>query len=197
MGYSPFLAALLATGLALVPVGVRAEPWRFRLSPEESEIVTEIAHFFGSVKGKLKLREGEAAADPKDLAGTARVELTIKAASYDSGLELRDADVRKNYLEAGRYPAIRFSSGRVEKIEVLNTVPPTWNFTVVGHLELHGVKKEVRVPVKAALREKKIVAEGSVNILLRDYRIPIPSFLFFRSGDSVEARFRFVGVELP
>lgn len=181
----------------LAPVGVRAEPWRFRLSPEESEIMTEIAHSFSSVKGRFRLREGQVTADPKDLAGTARVELTIEAASYDSGLEMRDADVRKTYLEAESYPAIRFSSGRVEKVEVLSTTPPAWNFTVVGLLELHGVKKEVGVPVKAVLREKKIVAEGSVKILLQDYRIPIPSFLFFRSGDSVEVRFRFVGVELP
>ncbi len=43
----------------------------------------------------------------------------------------------------------------------------------------------------------KLDVEGSVRILLEDFNIAIPSILFFRSGDSVEVTFRFVGEQQP
>ena len=46
-------------------------------------------------------------------------------------------------------------------------------------------------------QERKITVEGSVRILLEDFNIAIPSILFFRSGDSVEVTFRFVGEQQP
>lgn len=190
-------AALLVMGLALAPARGLAEPLVYRLSPQQSEIVTEIAHPFGAVKGRFQLRDGVAEGDPNDLPGTGRVRLAVDTASYDSGLGIRDGDVRDNYLEAGQHPTIRFTGSRVEKVASLKAPYPTWSFTVVGILELHGVKREVEIPVKAALQEKRIVAEGSAKILLKDYNIPIPSFLFLRSGESVEVRFRFVGEPRP
>jgi hypothetical protein len=52
----------------------------------------------------------------------------------------------------------------------------------------------MQVPVRLSYREKKITAEGSTKIALKDFNIAVPTLLFrFRSGDQVEISFRLVG----
>ena len=170
---------------------------RFRLLPRESQILTEISHPFGIVKGKFALREGEANGDVKDLQGTGQVKLTIDAASYNSGFGPRDQDVQENYLEVEQYPVITFTSIGIEGVKRPKSVNQGWEFTVKGVLEIHGIKREMRVPVKLTHHERKITVEGSTRILLKDFNVAIPSILFFRAGDSVEVSFRFVGEQRP
>jgi len=142
----------------------------------------------------LTLREGEARGDIEDLRSSGSVRLTMDASSYSSNFGLRDEDVRDNYLEVKEYPLITFTSTGVEQIRDFKLIGGTWQFTIKGILELHGIKRAISVPVKLTYREGKITAEGSTKILLKDFNLAVPTLLFrFRSGDQVEVRFRIVG----
>lgn len=193
------LAALLGSTLASPSPSALAEPLRFRLLPQESQILTQISDPFGqTVNGEFTLREGEAEGGITNLQGTGRVRLTIDAASYNSGDSFRDEDVQEDYLEVEQYPTITFTSTGVEDIKEPASPEGSWEFTVKGVLDLHGIKREIRVPVKMTRRERKILAEGKTDILLNDFNITVPTLLFFfSSGDEVGVKFRFVGERQP
>jgi len=173
---------------------VVAEDQRFRLIPEATHIVTKITDPFGGiVHGTLRLREGEARGDIDRLQETSSVALVIDARTYNSNIGLRDQDVQKYYLEVDRYPAIRFNSTGVEKIERPESRQEPWQVTVRGRLEIHGVQREAIIPVRLLYRTNKIIAEGKFGFVLEQFNIKIPQLLFLKSGNHVEVEFRIVG----
>ncbi len=170
---------------------------RFRLLPEESRILTYVSHPFGIVNGKFALLGGEARGEIKHIDSTGSVKLTINAGSYKSNTRLRDRDVRENYLEAERYPVITFTGFILQVSKKPKLLHGTWELTIKGVLGLHGIKREIQVPLKLTPRGRKITAEGSTKILLNDFNIPIPTLLSLRSNEHVEISFRLVGEQLP
>jgi len=194
---SRFLVILIATALARLPTPALGEPIHFRLLPKESKVQTRIVDPFGqTVVGELTLREGEAQGQTDNLRSSGSVRLSIDAASYNSNLGLRDQDVQTYYLEVKDYPEIRFTSTGIEEIKEPKSPADPWQLTIKGILQLHGTKREIRVPVRLSYRERKITAEGNSKFALKDFNIAVPTLLFrFRSGDQVEITFRFVGEE--
>jgi len=182
--------------LAFFPPSAVAELQRFRLSPDESQIATKITDPFGKVvDGTFRLRQGEAQGDPDRLAESASVGLVIDAASYNSNIGLRDQDVQEYYLEVKQHPVIRFSGTAVEKAE--RTSKEAWQITVKGRLDLHGVQREIVVPVRLFYQQNRIVAQGSLRLSLEEFNIAIPRLLFWKAGDQAEVNFRLVGERQP
>ncbi len=123
--------------------------------------------------------------------------LTIDAASYNSNIGLRDEDVQENYLEVEQFPVITFTSTGIENGKKTPSPKMAREFTITGILELHGVKKEIRVPVKLSQEGKRIIVEGRTKILFDDFNINTPVLLFIRSGNHTEVSFRFVAEQKP
>jgi polyisoprenoid-binding protein YceI len=171
-----------------------AELQRFRLNPDASQIVTKINDPFGNVvTGTLRLRQGEARGDIDRLQESASVSLVIDANTYNSNLGLRDQDVQKDYLEVQRYPTIRFDSTGVQTSERPRSPNEPWQITLKGRLQLHGVEREVNVPVRLLYQADKIIAQGNFRFLLNEFMIAVPRLLFLKSGDHVDVEFRLVG----
>lgn len=191
-----FLLLISSLSLSVLPFSApaRAEIQRFRLNPDESRIVAKITDPFGNVvNGALRLREGEARGDVARLQETSSVRLVIDAASYHSDLGLRDRDVQKYYLEVETYPAIRLDAAGVENIERPSSAGEPLRITLKARLDLHGVRKEMTVPVRLLHRTDKIVAEGAFRVLLEDFKIDVPRLLFLKTGNQVDVDFRIVG----
>ncbi|HEY2988523.1 MAG TPA: YceI family protein [Candidatus Binatia bacterium] len=184
--------------LALLSPPGGAEMQRFRLIPEESQITTKIADPFGNaVDGALRLRQGEARGDLDRLQETASVSLVIDAASYNSNIGLRDQDVQEYYLEVQRYAVIRLDSAGVQEVARPRSAEEPWRITLKARLELHGVKKELTAPVRLVYQGNKIVAQGSFQILLDDFKIDVPRLLFMKAGNRIDVDFRIAGERLP
>jgi polyisoprenoid-binding protein YceI len=193
------LALSLAAWFLLWPLTsppALAEPQRYRLNPAESQITAQIADPFGKiVAGGFRLTQGEVQGDPTRLLESASVSLVVDTASYDSNIGLRNQDVVEYYLEAKQYPVIRFSGTRIEKAET--TAKEAWQITLTGRLDLHGVQKEITVPVRLLFQQNKLVAQGSLRLSLADFKIAVPQLLFWKAGDRVEIDFRLVGERQP
>jgi polyisoprenoid-binding protein YceI len=175
-----------------------AEALRFRLIPDESQIVTKIKDPFGnSVNGALRIRQGEARGDVDRLQEVGSVSLVIDTTSYNSNIGLRDQDVHEYYLEVQQYPVIRFDSTGIHKIERPQPPNHLWQITLRGRLELHGVQREVLVPLRLLYQTNKIVAQGSLRFVLEDFNIKVPTLLFFKAGNQVDVDFRIVGERQP
>jgi polyisoprenoid-binding protein YceI len=175
-----------------------AEVQRFRLVPDKSQIVTKVKDPFGGiVNGVLLLRQGEARGDIDRLQEVGSVSLVIDSRSYNSNIGLRDQDVQEYYLEVQQYPVIRFDSTDIQKIERPQSPEDLWQLTVRGRLELHGVQREVIVPLRLLYQTNKITAEGSFRFVLEDFNIRVPTLLFLKAGNQVDVEFRIVGERQP
>lgn len=79
-GVGKTLAPLLLVLLVLPAAKAAAEPLRFRVLPEASELGFHATSRFANADGRFARFGGEALVDPADLT-TARVSMTVEAAS--------------------------------------------------------------------------------------------------------------------
>jgi polyisoprenoid-binding protein YceI len=162
------LAAAMA-GVLLAAGAASAGPTRFRIQPEASEVGFKGTSRLMDADGKFSRSTGEVTLDPKDPA-TAKITLTIESASIDTGIGLRDKHLRSSdFLDVTRFPTITFESQRVEMAGRRGTV--------TGQLTLHGVTREIEVPVDVQLSDGALVATGEFRLNRRDYGINYSSFV--------------------
>jgi polyisoprenoid-binding protein YceI len=147
----------------------RADTVRFRIQPEASEVTFKASSRLMNADGRFHRLAGEVLVDPKDLS-TAKVTLSIEAASIDTGITLRDNHLRsEDFFDARRFPTIAFESLRAEAAG--------GRAIVVGRLTLHGVTREITVPVDVALAAGALMASGELVVNRRDYGLSYDSFL--------------------
>ena len=104
--------------------------------------------FFFTVKGRFTGIAGNILLDEGEL-GRSSVESTIKAESIDTGNRRRDAHLCSgDFLDAGKYPAIRFQSTKVEKGRDRDTL------RITGELTIAGKSREVILEVTEVERSR-------------------------------------------
>ena len=99
----------------------------------------------------------------------------VQPATFETGIGKRDSDMRSDVLETDDYPISNFK-GRLNKVEKSGK-----EFKVVakGLFELHGVEKEIEIPVNISFNGEKMNVETNFSILLKDYKIEAPSLMAF------------------
>ena len=101
--------------------------------------------------GRLPPRQRRRLVDPADLT-TARITLSIEAASIDTGIGMRDNHLRSaDFFDVERFPTWPRS-------RACGWRPPARRATVVGRLTLHGVTREIAVPSTCTLTDVALVA---------------------------------------
>jgi polyisoprenoid-binding protein YceI len=123
----------------------------------------QVRHLFSQVPGKFDDFQGKIVFDEANLQNST-VEVTIKTASVDTGVDMRDKDLRSaNFFDAEKFPEITFKSKSVKKTGEATA-------EVTGDLSMHGVTKEVVLNVellgKGAGMEGKTVSgwEAKTNL---------------------------------
>ncbi len=128
--------AVVLTALAALPL--RADT--FTIDPAHSEVTFQIRHLVSQVRGRFNDFAGTIQMDPKNLPASS-VEFQIKAASIDTNQADRDKHLRSaDFFDVEKFPEITFKSKSVKPVG-----KDTYNVT--GTLTMHGVSKEVTLPV--------------------------------------------------
>jgi polyisoprenoid-binding protein YceI len=113
----------------------------FVFDKAHSTIGFQVRHLFSKVPGKFDDFSGQIVLDEANPEQSS-VEVTIKTASVDTGVKMRDDDLRSpNFFDATKFPEISFKSTSV-KTTGENTAD------VTGNLIMHGVTKEVVLKVE-------------------------------------------------
>jgi polyisoprenoid-binding protein YceI len=161
------LFALMAVALSAATAGA-ADTYNF--DKAHSDVGFQIRHLVSKVRGRFTDYEGTILID-KAKPEASSVELTIKAASIDTGNENRDKDLRSaNFFEVEKYPEITFKSTRI-------TSKGGDRYDVTGNLTMHGTTKEVTLPVSflgfvsAGRMGDKAGFETSITLNRKDYGI--------------------------
>ena len=119
-----------------------------------STIGFQVRHLFSNVPGKFDDFTGTILFDEANPEQSS-VEVNIKTESIDTGVKMRDDDLRSpNFFDAAKYPEVSFKSKSVK-----STGKDT--FDVTGDLTMHGVTKEIVLKVEL-LGKGPGMKEGSI-----------------------------------
>jgi polyisoprenoid-binding protein YceI len=130
------LTAFALSALATLPLHAET----FTIDPGHSEVGFQVRHIVSQTRGRFNDFAGTVELDPKNLPASS-VELKIKTASIDTNMPDRDKHLRTgDFFDAEKYPEITFKSKSIKA-----TGKDTYDVT--GTLTMHGVSKEVTLPV--------------------------------------------------
>jgi len=112
----------------------------YNVDPVHSSVEFKIRHLVSKVSGNFKDFAATITGDPKNPA-VAAVSLTIKAASINTGNEQRDKHLNSaDFFDTAKFPEITFKSTKI-------TPKGGDAYDVAGTFTMHGVSKEIVVPV--------------------------------------------------
>jgi len=134
-----FLQALSLS--LLLPALASAELATYKVDADHSGVGFSVRHFVSNVPGRFRDFDGIIKYDRQNPAASS-VEFTVKAASVDTSNNDRDEHLRgKDFFDVQSFPTLTFTSTKVSAKDANN-------LDVTGNLTLHGVTKEVTIPVE-------------------------------------------------
>jgi polyisoprenoid-binding protein YceI len=122
------------------------------------------------------------------------VDIAADLTALESDDGNRDNQLRNNGLQTRQFPTAAFTL--TSSID-LGTIPADGveiSVTASGQLTLHGVAKDVQIPLRAKLSGSTIVVSGTLPITLADYSIEKPNsfkVLSIEDGGSMELQLFF------
>jgi len=87
----------------------------------------------------------------------------------------------ENYLETERHPLAVFKGKLIE-----NIAPANRTYRAKGILEIHGIQREVIIPVDIILGEKQIQFSTEFTVLIADYNIEIPRIVYQKIAELIK-----------
>jgi len=166
------MRTLSLTALALALAAGASQAETYNADPAHSEVLFSVRHMAGVSKVTGRFNEFTAtingdAAKPE----TATVEFNIKTASIDTKEAGRDKHLRSaDFFDVEKFPEISFKSSKI-------TAKGQNKYDVAGTLTMHGVSKEVTLPVtmagpvKDARGNEKFGFEVETKLNRKDYGI--------------------------
>ncbi len=141
---------------------------KYELDPVHTRIGFTARHLMiNNVAGRFMDFTGSILYDEQDITKSA-VSVKMQAASVNTENKMRDDDLRSpNFFDVAKYPDITFQSSRIEK--------QGDGYLCTGTLTMHGVAKEVSIPVTLLGKIKdpwgntRIGLEGGLKIDRRDW----------------------------
>jgi polyisoprenoid-binding protein YceI len=120
------------------------------------------------------------------LAGTklTAVDIAADLTRLRSDDDRRDGRLREQAIETNSFPQATFHLSTPVDLGSVPADGATFTVTATGDLTLHGVTRQVTVPIEARLSGDVVTVTGSVDILFSDYAIERPtSFLVLSIED--------------
>jgi polyisoprenoid-binding protein YceI len=135
-----FIRIIATFTLLLLPTLSPASSWQ--IDSDHTSVQFKVRHLMiSNVKGVFHKFKGMVEADDKDIT-MSKVNITIDMASVDTGVAMRDADLRSdNFFNVAKYPTMTFVSKKI-----LNQ--GAGNLKLIGDLTIHGITKEVTLDVE-------------------------------------------------
>jgi polyisoprenoid-binding protein YceI len=141
----------------------------FMVDKNHSEASFQVRHFVSKVRGRFTDVAGTIQVD-RTSPEKSTVEFTIKSASIDTANAQRDTHLKSpDFFDAAKFPEITFKSSKV--VAKGNNA-----YDVTGTFTMHGVSKEITVPVTAlgfvkTPRGEKAGFEVNTTVNRKDYGI--------------------------
>jgi polyisoprenoid-binding protein YceI len=166
-------------------------PLQFRIDPAESRVWFDADARLHSFRGETQKITGYFTLGQSSSLQLTEATVTIDAASLETGNSDRDADMRQDFLEVGRFPTIEF---RVVELLIPRpaAIEASWDLVLQGQLTVHGVTRDIKVPMTVSLAAERVTARGQMYLDMRDYHIRVPRLLLIPMKSEVLVGFEVV-----
>lgn len=173
----------------LFPISVFSEVQTYVVVPRLSSMNFEVSAQMHDVHGTGNRFSGTIAGDPADIT-TAKIELKLDPKSFDTKNEKRDKDLRGKCMEVTKYPFIEFISHSIQADQKELKPGQPQKATVQGTLKMHGLEKQINVPVTLQLVDDTLTADGEMAVVLDEWKILRPKVLFVQLQNDVKIKFK-------
>jgi len=114
--------------------------------------------------------------------GTGNLEWAVLIQGFQFEKSLMKEHFNENYMESAKYPKAVFK-GKIDNLSSINlSKDGTYDVTVTGQLEIHGVSKPVTAHGTITTKKGAVVSANSkLTVALADYNIEIPKLV----GDNI------------
>jgi polyisoprenoid-binding protein YceI len=185
-----FVPSILSN-LLLLTVALPAGAQTFHTTDSSQQVVHFYAqHTLGEVDGTLTPVTGTLTFNPSAPEEGLSGRFTADMSNFDTGLGLRDKDMRNKYLETEQYPEAVFSLDDATPTLLNDSSPDTLRFAVSGALTLHGVTKDHVVEATLTPTANGYDVLASFPLLLSDYDIPQPKRFLLTVQDEIRVQVR-------
>jgi polyisoprenoid-binding protein YceI len=183
--------AVILYSLVLTTSSANATSFFVRAGGENKVVFVSKASM-ESFEGKTNKLEGTIDVDPAQVGDSAAVHFEVDLASLDTGIAMRNQHMRENHLETAKYPKAVFDGAVIRgPADAALTPGKAIPLDVEGTFTLHGVSRRIRITVQTTYQPNdggKITFQTRFPVLLADYAISRPQFLFLKLGESQEVR---------
>ncbi|MDR7544648.1 MAG: YceI family protein [Armatimonadota bacterium] len=181
-------AASLACTLIMVQVSTLLPVGTFRAGPGDSRVEFVMRDNRGGFVGwtedvAVAVTVWQADAET----GSAAVEAWVDARTLETGSSLRNAQMRRDFLQTDRYPFVSFKGVAISRDRLTGI---TFRAVLRGSLTIRAITRDLEMPLVITALADEYRATGEVTIRLADYGMRIPRFLFFVAEDVVVVRVR-------
>jgi polyisoprenoid-binding protein YceI len=177
--------------LRTVALAGGGSPRPFRIDPAESRVWFDADARLHSFRGQTQNITGSFTLQQSSPPQIADAQVSINAASLETGNRERDADMREDFLEVERFPTIALHA-----VEVLTARPTaneaSWDVVLQAQLTVHGTTRDVQVPASVSLAPERVIARGQIHLDMRDYQIRVPRLLLVPMKSAVLVGFEMV-----
>lgn len=151
-------------------VGSATAARSYQVDKTHSEVTFQVRHLLTKVRGHFADFSGTITVDEANPANS-HVDVTIQAASIDTHTVDRDTHLRSgDFFDVEKYPTLTFKS--------VSVTPRggDW-FDVLGDLTIHGVTRQVTLPVnylgnsKDPWRNERAAFEADITINRKDFNL--------------------------
>jgi len=133
---------ILITGAVLLAFGATAlAAETFEVDVTHSDVSFKVRHFVSKSSGRFDDFSGTFVVDREDMTKTT-IEFAVKMASIDTDNDSRDNHLKSpDFFDVEKYPDMTFKSTGITKTGESS-------YDVTGQFNLHGVTKEIVIPVE-------------------------------------------------
>jgi polyisoprenoid-binding protein YceI len=95
-------------------------------------------------------------------------------------------DFNENYIESDKYPKSTFKGTITDVSSFSSLKDGNYPVNVKGDLMIHGISKNITAPGTLTIKDGKISATSTFKVLLKDYKIGIPTIVTNKISESIE-----------
>lgn len=151
---------------------------RWVLNSENSFITYEASHFLHDWSGTNQNVKGIMIGN-QDI--FQKIAIAMYVRDFDSKNSNRDNNALE-ILEVLQFPKIEFFSEEIE-----------WKDNEVkfgGELNFHGIELRKNITAKVNLKQNNLLLEGSFDLMLSDFEVPLPSFMLRKMKDEIIIKYQ-------
>lgn len=182
------MRAILVLAVLCVCSSVRAAPRTFTLV--SSEISFSIDAPLDTITGSSRGVGGAVTLDPAAWTTAPSGMIEIDLASFRTGIDLRDEDLRDQFFETGKFTSAQLVLNGLERPSAAALTPGTSAEVIIkATLDLHGVKRALDLPARVTFEEgekgARVKVQADTTIPLEAHAMKRPRRLLFKLGKDV------------